>query len=39
MSNRNDETEKAAAAASSALRLIKEILDEYQGGAGVRKCD
>ena len=34
-----DETEKRAAAASAALRLIKEIVDGFRGGAGARKCD
>ena len=33
------ETEKRAAAASAALRLIKEIVDGLRGGAGARKCD
>ena len=35
----DDETEKRAAAASAALRLIKEIVDGFRGGAGARKCD
>ena len=33
------ESEKRAAAASAALRLIKEIVDGFRGGAGARKSD